>query len=590
MKLPKRPKPKSPNGGIIQRVGDQALDIQSSSTKHLKKHVLRRFDHVAQAWRFVAGWLLLVVSMIGLTSIVALQIYNAAHITKPITGGTYVEGMVGTINNLNPLFTGGVLDESTDRLIFNGLLRYNSEGVLVPDLAQSWNIEPDNKTYSVKLRSDVVWHDGQPFTADDVVYTIQTIQNPLTRSTLISGWRGVTISAPSKYEVKITLPATLASFTDSLTVPIVPKHLLEETKPELLRTATFNTEPVGTGPFRVQVLRTVREHQQLELKKNTAYHRGQPKLDRFIVRTFANNESMREALENREITAAVDLPASEAQELARDTSIQVENVPLYSAMFAFFKTTNPVLSDVKVRTALAEAVDRQDILKLFNAQYPPLKNPLLPNQLGFSAEYGQVTNIAEANTLLDEAGWPKQSDGIRAKDGARLELNLVTLDAADQSKVVSLLQKQWRKLGVVIKPTLLTAEQLSQNALVAHDYDILLYGISVDRDPDVYAYWHSTQAQPGGSNFSEWKSSRADASLDVARTRLDTVLRSARYQTFQDEWKKSSPAVALYQLQTTYASHRNAAGYVPVVSTNAADRLTNVEEWTVNTKSTLRTP
>lgn len=576
---------------LIQKAGDQALDLQTSSTKHIKKHVVRRFNHITPGtWRFIAGWLFLALSMIILTGVTLFKIYGASHVAKPVSGGTYTEGMVGSINNLNPLFTSGVLDESTDRLIFNGMLRYNTEGKLVPDLAKTWQVADDGKTYVVDLREDVTWQDGEPFTATDVVYTLQTIQNPLTRSTLQSGWQGVNVTAPSKYQVKITLPATLASFSDSLTVPIVPKHLLEDIDPSLLRTAGFNSAPVGTGPFTVQILRNVKDQQQLELKKNSEYYRGAPKLDRFILRTFADNESMKQALEDREITAAVDLPASQAQALASDTSIQVENVPLYSAVFGFFKTSNPILADAKVRTALVEAVDRQAILKLFEAQYPPLKTPLLPSQLGFNAGYAQVTNVDEANQLLDGAGWAKQADGTRVKDGAKLELNLVTLDAPDQSRTAMLLQKQWAKIGVTVNSQLLTSEQLNQNALAAHDYDVLLYGISIDHDPDVYAYWHSSQAKPGGSNFSEWKSARADASLDVARTRIDPVLRAARYQTFQDEWKKDSPAVALYQLQTTYAAHQNANGYVPVAATNAADRLTNVEVWTVNTKQTLKTP
>lgn len=575
---------------LIQKAGDQALDFQANSTRHIKKHVTRRLGHITRVWRFVAGWLFLALSMIVLTGVTLFQIYGASHVAKPVPGGTYTEGMVGTINNLNPLFTSGVLDESTDRLIFNGMLRYNTSGKLVTDLAKSWQVADEGKTYNITLRKNVTWQDGHPFTANDVIYTIQTIQNPATRSTLSSGWQGVNVTAPSKYEVTITLPATLASFPESLTLPIIPKHLLKDTKPALLRTSSFNTAPIGTGPFSVQILRNVKQQQQLELKKNASYYRGAPKLDRFIIRTFADNDAMKQALEDREITAAVDLPASQAQALASDTSIQVENVPLYSAMFAFFKTSNPIFADSKVRQAMVEAVNRQAILNLFDAQYPPLKTPLLPSQLGFNAEYSQVTNPTEASQLLDAAGWAKQADGSRVKDGTKLEFNLVTLDASDQTRVATVLQKQWRAIGVIIHTQFLTAEQLNQNSLAAHDYDVLLYAISIDHDPDVYAYWHSSQARPGGSNFSEWKSARADASLDVARTRIDPVLRSARYQTFQDEWKKESPAVALYQLQTTYASHQNANGYIPVASTNAADRLTNVEDWTVNTRQTLKTP
>lgn len=575
---------------LVTKVGDKAVDIQASSSGHVKKHLIRRFKNVVGVKRFVLGWLLLALSMVLLTSVSVVQIYRASHVSTGANGGTYTEGMVGEINNLNPMFSQGVLDASTSRLLFNGLLRYDTEGKLVPDLAKSYSVADDNKTYTIKLKRDVKWHDGQPFTSDDVVYTIKTIQNPSTRSTQFSGWTGVEVTSPNKYEVKIVLPAPLAPFAGSLTLPIVPEHLLSEIKPDRLRSASFNTEPVGTGPFIVQILRDSSGQQQLELKRNANYSRGAPKLDRFILKTFTNDEFMKNALHSREITAAVGLDGNGVSDLVGDSSIRIYNIPLYSGVYGFFNNTNPVLADAKVRTALVKSFNRKSILTIFDNRYPPLKTALLPSQLGFNSDYSQSTNYVEADKLLTEAGWVKQKDGPRQKDGALLELSITTVDSPDQVKMVAELQRQWAKMGVSIKTQVLTADQLSQNALATHDYDILLYGISIDHDPDVYAYWHSSQARPGANNFSEWKSPRADTSLEVARSRLDPVLRSARYQTFQDEWLKASPAVALYQLQTTYAVHQNAAGFVPVASTNASDRLTNVEDWTVNTRSVLKTP
>ncbi|MCA9313590.1 hypothetical protein KDA08_04755, partial [Candidatus Saccharibacteria bacterium] len=209
---------------------------------------------------------------------------------------------------------------------------------------------------------------------------------------------------------------------------------------------------------------------------------------------------------------------------------------------------------------------------------------------GYDAKYNQITNLAQSEKDLESLGWIKQSDGSRKKDGVKLEFNLLTANSAQYSSVAGLLQEQWSKVGVSVKTQLLTLEQLQQNGLTAHAYDILLYGISIGYDPDVYAYWHSSQARSGGLNFSEWRSSRADTSLDVARTRTETVLRDARYKTFLDEWQKSAPAVALYQPMVNYSYHQNASGFKFNISTNASERLTSVENWTVNTKDVKRTP
>lgn len=589
--MPDLSKHRQKTSQIVKKVGDKALDLQTSSTKHVDKYVRKRTKNIAGLRRFMISWLALVILLCVVTMGSLVQLLAAARTAAPVDDGAYTEGMVGTLSNLNPLFGSGALDDSASRLMFNGLLRYDTNGTLTSDLAQQWQVGEDRKTYNVTLKKDVQWHDGQPFTAADVVFTIQAIQNPQTRSSLFSSWQGIKVSAASKYEVKFELPASFAPFPGALTVPILPKHLLEDITPEHLRSTSFNNQPVGTGPFAFTALRSEQGSQQLlELSRNEGYFRGAPRLERFIIHTYPDDEAMANALRQREITAAVDLKKDSVDSFVGDTSIRLSEIPLNSGVFGFFKTTAPALADANIRTALVNAVDRQTVLELFSARYAPLKTPLLQSQLGFDGSYQQVTNRKEAERLLDAAGWARQKDGSRARDGAQLELSLVTVNNPQYTALAKELQKQWASVGVSVKPQLLSAEQLQQTALSAHSYDILLYGISLGYDPDVYAYWHSSQARPSGLNFSEWKSDRADVSLDVARTRLEAVLREARYKTFQDEWLKSSPAVALYQPRVNYAYHQNARGFVPFNANSASDRLTNVEDWTVNTVRVNRTP
>lgn len=577
-------------GELIKRAGQKALTLQSTSTNHVNKYLKKRVKRILGVRRFMASWIALVLLLIGTTFGVVLQLHGLAQTTAPTDGGTYTEGSLGTINNLNPMFSNGAVDDSADRLLFNGLLRHDTEGHLVSDLATSWRTDETRKNYTVDLRKDVKWQDGEPFTAADVVYTITTIQNPETRSTLYSSWQGIAVNVVNKYSVRFTLPAPFAPFPNALSVSILPKHLLADIPASKLRTANFNTNPVGTGPFVFQALRNDGHTQQAEFARNPQYFRGAPLLDRFVLRTYSSEAALTAALENREITAAVDLKNQAIKSLANDKNIELSNMPLNSGVFAFFKTTVPNLDDTNIRMALVQAINRQAILSLFNARYAPLKTPLLPTQLGYDATYSQKTDQANAKLLLDQAGWKVQKNGIRSKDGQQLEFALVSVNTTEYRRLAAELTKQWAAVGVSIKTQLLTPEQLQQNALSTHSYDILLYGISLGYDPDEYAYWHSSQARIGGLNLSEWQSSRSDASLDVARTRLEPVLRVARYQTFLDEWQKSSPAVALYQPQVSYAYHQNAHGFVSVTANSVADRLTNVELWTVNTKAVQKTP
>lgn len=589
--MPKIAKQKDRTARLAKKIGDKAVDLQTSSSEHLTKYVKKRTGNIKGNKRFVFGWLFLVVLLAGLSVATLLYINRAATTVAPRNGGTYTEGVVGEIRNLNPLFSSSTIDESVSRLLFNGLLRYNSEGVLVPDLAEKYEVQEDKQTYVVTLKQGIAWHDGRELTSDDVVFTIKTIQNAAARSTLYASWQGIKVSAIDAQQVKFELQAPFAPFPNSLTVPIVPQHLLGQLKVENLRTAEFNTAPIGTGPFLFSALRSENgKQQQVETKKNAKYFRGAPRIDRFNIHTYPDEATLTDALKERNITAAVDLGASTVSSLQLDKSIQTKGIPLNSGVYGFFNNESPQLKEASVRTALAKAINRQSILDLFNAKYTPLGTPLLPTQLGYTDEYAQKTDIAAAKKALDEAGWIVQSDGIRTKDGQKMELQMVTANSAQYSALAGDLQKQWKAVGVSIQSQLLSPEQLQQNALSTHSYDILLYGISMGYDPDIYAYWHSSQARKDGLNFSQWKSGRADSSLVTARTRLEPVLRIARYKTFQDEWATSTPAVGLYQPRVNYSYHQNAQGFIPSPSNDASNRLTNVETWTVNTSRVQKTP
>ncbi len=576
---------------LVKKVGSRAADLHTSSSKHVRKYVTRRAGRIAGVGRFVSGWLLLVLLLCIGTLGTLLQVRSSSQTIAPTNGGTYTEGLVGEMTNMNPLFSGGTLDDTAGRLLYNGLLRYDEEGRLVGDVASEWRVDESKKVYTITLRRDVRWHDGQPLTAKDVVYTITTIQNPATRSTLFASWQGVKVAAIDDATVQFELPAPFAPFLGALTVPILPQHLLKDVSASKIRTSNFSNNPVGSGPFMFKALRSEPDQrQQIEFVRNEAYHRGAPKIERFVMQLYPDDESLAEALRHREITAAVDLKPETTKAFREDASIRVVDIPLNSGVFAFFKNTSPLLEDASIRSALVQAIDRQAVLELFDARYAPLKTPLLPSQLGYGSQYNQVTNSTEAERILDAAGWQKQADGMRAKDGQPLEFSMITVNSAHYSALAGVLQKQWASIGVSIKSQLLTLEQLQQNGLTAHAYDILLYGVSIGYDPDVYAYWHSSQARSGGLNFSEWKSARADVSLEVARTRLEPVLRDARYKTFLDEWQKSAPAVALYQPRVNYAYHQNVQGFRLTPSNNASARLTNIEDWTVATITTNKTP
>ena len=573
---------------LAKKVSDRAVEMQSSTSKHVGKYLTKRTKRLQGVSRFTIGWLVLALGLCLTTSYAAYSLHSKSKVDAPTSGGTYIEGVVGKVNNLNPLFATGVVDQTATKLMFNGLLRYDQQGEYTPDLAEELKISPDGKKYTLTLKEGVRWHDGDDFTSRDVLYTIKTIQNPATRSPLESTWKGVKVSAKGELGVEFSLTTAFAPFKEALTQPILPAHILEDVEPSTLRTSPYSNSPIGTGPFVMQILRESKNDQQLEFQRNQEYYRGIPKLERFVIVAYEDESILLEDLKNREITAAAGLGQNSVDALA---SSDVRNIgyPLNYGTFAFFKTSVKPLDDADVRRALVLATDRMPFLELFQTRYQPLKTPLLQGQVGQSSKYNQQTDFKQAQKLLEKAGW-KIKDGVRVKGNAKLELALSTSNRDENSVIASELQRQWKELGIVVKPQLLNQEQLEQTAIAGHDFQIFLSTVALGTDPDMYVYWHSSQAKPGLRNFSQWKNDRADLNLDVGRTRLDPVLRKARYEAFQDEWQKQAPAVALYRPQLYYSHYPNAAGFKIFPLTNTAERLTNVEQWTIETRRVTHTP
>jgi peptide/nickel transport system substrate-binding protein len=282
------------------------------------------------------------------------------------------------------------------------------------------------------------------------------------------------------------------------------------------------------------------------------------------------------------ISGLDEVPAS----LKKNTSAVEYNIPLTSAVMLFMRTSQESLKDVKVRKALALATDVTKLRSLLDYPVIAANEPLLKGQIGYNPASAELTSDQEqANKLLDEAGWVKGADGIRAKAGKPLELNFVSQNSAEYTTLSKSLKEQWAAVGVKLIGTeeLKTSDEI-QSVISQRSYDVLLYGVSIGADPDVFAYWHSTQADirsQGQLNVSEYKSTVADQSLEAGRTRSDPLVRAIKYKAFLEAWKNDVPAIALYQPRFLYITSNNLVG-LPNKSINTdTDRFNNVQDWTI---------
>ncbi|CAN5407980.1 peptide ABC transporter substrate-binding protein [soil metagenome] len=567
-------------------------DIGSDAEEQLDRHFFRRLGRLYEVRRFIVSWLLLVILLMGLTVVQTRALGGYYQSIQPIPGGIYSEGIVGSFTNANPIFAQSEVDNSVSRLLFSGLMSVNDKNQLVGDLAKSLNVDPTGKVYSVVLNEGIVWHDGKPLTSDDVVFTFNSIQNPDARSPLFSAWQSIKIAATDVRTVTFTLPNVLASFPQSLTIGILPKHILSKTEPGNLRSALFNTtQPVGSGPFKwhgveVKGSDVDNREQQVSLSAAGKYYKGKPKLNEIVIHAFLDEKHMMASFNRGELTAmagVMDLP----EEQSKDLGISQYNIPVTGEVVVFINTGAEFLKDFQVRRGLVTATNQQEIIE--NLSYPSItaKSPFLKGMLGYDATVVQRPfDIAAATASLDAAGWVKGADGIRLKDGKKLNLTLNTLNNMEYAQVAHELQSQWKQVGVVLTVTSLSQADL-QTAIATRSYDLLLYGISLGLDPDQFAYWHSSQADVRAQrrlNFSNYSSKIADAALEAGRTRIDPSLRAAKYKPFLEAWRDDAPAIALYRPHFLYISRGPVFNFNPSSINTPTDRFQNVENWMIRTE------
>lgn len=573
----------------VKRRQRQIEDIGSQTEENLDKHFFRRLGRLYEVRRFLLAWILLVIALISALVVQTRALGDYFLKVVPVAGGIYSEGIIGSYTNANPIFASADVDTTVSKLIFSGLLTYDSTNNLAGDLATDWSVDETGKIYTVKLRDDVRWHDGKKFTAKDVVFTYQAVQNPDARSPYFSSWQGIIIEAPDDYTVIFKLPNVLASFPYSLTSGIIPVHKLAETAPSELRGSLFNTvEPVGTGPFRwndVEVRGNTAEdrEQRIALSANNDYYRGRPKLSEFIIRAFLEEALLIKSFEAGELNAVAGV---QSMPLQGKTSSEL-NIPLAGAVMVFFRTSQEILQDTKVRKALVLATDQKEAYSQLDQGSVPVDGPLLPEHIGYNpsvVQYG--VNQEQAAALLGDAGWAVDpTTGIRTKNGRTLDLTLNTLNSAEYASVANHLQRQWRAVGVNLLVNSLAQRDL-QTVIDERSYDALMYGIVMGGDPDQFAYWHSSQADARSQrrlNFSDYKSSTVDAALEAGRTRVDPALRAAKYLPFLQTWREDVPAIALYRPRFIYTTYSKLYNFSTSTINSPVDRFSNVENWMIRT-------
>lgn len=577
--------------------GDRTKRSSTMNVNHARRFIVSRWESVQAIRQRIAFWLIGMGILIAFVALQFVWMGRSYGETAPVRGGTYIEGMVGSVSTLNPLYASTTPEKSIAHLVYSSLYKYDERGGLKGDLATAMTVENKDKTYIVNLRHNATWQDGQPVTADDVMYTIGLMQNPTARSPLYASWKNIKVSKVNEHAVKFELASVYAPFPHALTFPILPKHVLAKVEPSRLRESIDGTNLIGSGPYKIVSMQEVagdNAHDVIRLTRSTNYYGGLPNVERIQVYTYDDHDGLMQALANGDVDAGSGLSIINTTELQTDR-YHVQARPVASGVYALFNTTNGPLKDQKVRTALQLGTDVQALIKSYPIALQRLVGPFTDHQIDTTGIKLPQYDPQRAAAILTKAGWKMGKDQKRHKGKESLQLAIVTVKDADYEKAAAELAMQWQKLGIDATVNVVDASDPAQNVassvLQPRNYDVLVYELFLGGDPDVYAYWHSSQADSHGLNLTNFNDPVSDDILVSARSRLEPKLREAKYRSLANRWLEKAPAIGLYESEFVYVakprihSVRDKAYFVMPET-----HFTDVNYWTVKQGDVYKTP
>ncbi len=519
---------------------------------------------------------------------VSVQVYEP----EPVAGGVYTEGLVGELSRLNPLLdTYNPADRDVNRLLYSSLVRFDDRGLPQPDLAESWAISLDATIYTFSLRPEAVWHDGQPVTTDDVLFTIEMLRSsdlPIPED-IRKLWQSVEVEGFDARTIQFRLPEPFSPFLDYLTFGLLPAHLFEGMEPAGMIDDPFNLSPVGSGPF--QFDRFIVEEGEIvgvSLLANQAYFDGRPFIDQFDFRYYPDDESALEAYRAGAIQGISEITTETLPEALKEENLNIYTGRLPQLFLVFLNLDHPkapYFQDASIRRALLMGLNRQWMVDhILSGQAAIADGPIFPNTWAYYEGLGRIPfDPQEATRRIKEAGYTIPAGGgqVRANDeGVYLSFTLVHPEGAPYQELAEFIRDSWAELGVEITLKAVPYETLLEEYLEPRLYEAALVDLNLSRspDPDPYPFWHQTQAT-GGQNYSLWNDRQASEYLEQARIIVDPTERTRLYRNFQVRFFNELPALPLFYPMYSFGVDAQVQGVRTGPLLDPSDRFTHVTDW-----------
>lgn len=539
--------------------------------------------------RWMRIWLILAV----ISGLAVITMVSSSHlVTVPRAGGTVTIGLIGAPQFINPVLAReNSVDASLSKLLFRGLTKTNDDLESVPDLAESVTVSTDHKTYTIVLRPDLAWSDGEPLTAYDIKFTIDTIKDTEFGSPYSALFQTAAVEVKDDRTAVVTIEKPIAAFPYYLDIGLLPYHAWSDATPQTMPLAELNVKPISVGPYKFQSVTKDRSGaiKSLTLVRNRNYTYETPFLNRVVVKFYADRVSAIDALNKESVDVIGGLTVAENQALAKKFSRTSFPISQITAVFLNQKA-NPVLKSKEVRQALAMTINRADLANsLFPGHVNVITGPVLPGYPGYLADLkGPAYDVAAANKLLEDAGWKTNKQGVRQKGAQQLVFAVTAPDDQSYNTLVDRLAESWRALGAGVEIKRSDPSSIQRDYVRPRKYEVLVFGEIYDADGDLYPFWDSSQQRDPGYNLSVYYNKKVDQYLEDAQSATTRDQWINDYKNFQTAIADDIPAIFLFQ-QLYVQAHRSALrGLSMERAVSACDRLAQVSNWYVKTKLTWR--
>ncbi len=547
-------------------------------------------DSLQPVDRIIFGTLLLIFFV---ATTYNFYVFASGFLVKvPVSGGTLVEGTVGSPRFINPVLAITRADNDLVALTHSGLLRLGEDGVLENDLAESITVSEDGLVYNIIMHNDRYFHDGVKVTADDVAFTIGLIQKASLKSPLRGNWSGVTVEVINSQELNLVLENPYTPFRENLTLGILPKHIWQTLSDEEFPFSQHNVEPIASGPYKISAIARnsagLASEYQLELSEG---YRQEGHIENITFRFYQNEEEIIAALNAGEITSAASLSERWLTELDREKfNFISEPLPRVFSIF-FNQNRNPVLRDESARKALNLAIDRDELVSRAVSGFgKPTDTPIPAGWVELETEEKphktKEERMAEAAQALSDGGWVQNQNGRWEKeiDGASMPL-VITVRSANGilfERMASYLSETWQSLGAEVTFEFYEQSDLVQTIIRPRDYQALLFGMDIGRSLDLYPFWHSASREDPGLNVSLYANITVDRLVNEMRIATSTEARDGIIQKFVTEIESEQPAIFLFTPSFEYVTTKNIIVAPMKKIQKPSERFSNVRDWYIN--------